>query len=123
MSLEKNKAIIRKTNEALNRKNLTALDEFMTLDYLDHTNQLRGREDVKQFYTRIFKDFPEWHRIIEDIVAEEDKVWVRFKSTGTAVSGKKLELTTVGIFRIVNGRIVEGWSIPRVTGDFYNKLL
>ena len=115
-SLEKNKALIRKVNEALNKKDLTLVDEFMAPDYIDHTNQLRGREDVKQFYTRAFKDFPDFHRTIEDIIAEGDKVWVLVKFTGTASSGKKIELTTVSILRIVDGKYVEGWTVPKVVG-------
>jgi predicted SnoaL-like aldol condensation-catalyzing enzyme len=117
MSSEKNKANIRKVNEALNKKDLTAIDEFMAPDYVDHTNQLRGREDVKQFYTRAFKDLPDFHRTVEDIIAEGDKVWVRFKITGTAPSGKKIELTTVSILRIANGKATEGWTVPKVTGQ------
>jgi predicted SnoaL-like aldol condensation-catalyzing enzyme len=116
MSSEKNKTLIRKVNEALNRKDLTILDEFMALDYFDHTNQLRGKEDVKQFYTKAFKDLPDFHRTIEDIIAEGDKVWVRFRTTGTTLLGKKAELTTVSILRIVNGKAVEGWTVPKVTG-------
>src|SRR3989337_238306 len=116
MSLEENKAIARKANEAMNKGDLTVLDEFMTLDYVDHTNQLRGREGVKQFYTRAFKAFPDFHRTIEDIIAEGDKVWVLVKFTGTASSGKKIELTTVSILRIVDGKYVEGWTVPKVVG-------
>ena len=116
MSLEKNKAIIRKANEALNKKDLTVIDEFIAPDYIDHTNQIRGRENVKKFYTRTFKDFPDIHRTIEDIIAEGDKVWIRFKTTGTAPSGKKIELTTVSILRIVDGKAVEGWAVPKVIG-------
>ena len=123
VSLEENKAIVRRLNEALNKKDLAILDELTTPDYVDHTNQLRGQEDVRKFYTRVFKDFPVWHRIIEDFIAEGDKVWVRFKVTGTAPSGKKIELTTVSILRIVNGKAVEGWTVPKVTGEFYEKLL
>jgi predicted SnoaL-like aldol condensation-catalyzing enzyme len=123
MSLEKNKSLIRKVNEALNKKDLTVIDELMAPDYVDHTNQLRGRENVKQFYTKAFKDFPDFHRIIEDIIAEGDKVWVRFKTTGTATSGKKMRLTTVTILRIVNGKYVEGWTVPKVMGELYEKLL
>jgi hypothetical protein len=59
--LEKNKALIRKVNEALNRKDLTILDEFMAPDYVDHTNQLHGKEEVSaraQGHAR----FPQNHR-------------------------------------------------------------
>jgi predicted SnoaL-like aldol condensation-catalyzing enzyme len=123
MSLEKNKALVRKLNEALNKKDLTILDDVVASNYVDHTNLLRGREDVKRFYTRIFKDFPVWHRIIEDIIAEGDKVWFRVKTIGATVSAKEIEVTTVGIFRIANAKAVEGWTVPKVTGEFYEKLL
>jgi predicted ester cyclase len=123
MSMEENKALIRRVNEALNRKDLTIMNEFMASNYVDHVNQLRGIENVKQFYNRLYKDFPDWHRTIEDIIAEGDKVWVCFKTTGTAPSGKKVELTTVSILRMVNGKAVEGWTVPKVTGEFYEKLL
>jgi predicted ester cyclase len=114
MSSEKNKTNIRKANEALNKRDLTVLDEFMAPDYVDHTNKLQGREDVKQLYIRAFKDFPDFHRTIEDIIAEGDKVWVRFRITGTTSSGKKIELSTVSILRMVNGKAVEGWTVPQI---------
>jgi len=114
MSLEENKALVRKGIEAMNKRDLTVLEVFMASDYVDHTNQLRCREDVKQFYMRAFKDFPDLHRTIEDIIAEGDKVWVRFKIMGTALTGKKIELTSVNIFRIVNGKVVEGWTVPQL---------
>jgi predicted ester cyclase len=114
MSLEENKARVRKGIEAMNKRDLTVLDEFMAPDYVDHTNQLRGREDVKQFYTGAFRDFPDFHRTIEDIIAEGDRVWVRFKITGTTHAGKKIELESVTIFRIVNGKVVEGWTVPQL---------
>jgi len=117
MSSEENKALVRRVNEAVNKKDLTVLDKFMAPDYVDHTNQLRGRDDVRQFYIRVFKDLPDFHRTIEDMIAEGDKVWVRFKITGTASSGKKIELATVSILRIVDSKAVEGWSVPKVTGQ------
>ena len=130
MALEEIKALVRKGVEVMNKRDLTMLDEFMASDYVDHSNQLRGREDVKKFYAGVFKDFPDFHRTIEDIIAGGDKVWVRNRITGTASTGKKIELASVNIFRIVNGKVVEGWggviqkmSVPKVTGELYKKLL
>jgi len=130
MSSEENKTIVRKLVEAFNKRDLAVLDELMALDYVDHTNQVRGRENVKQFYTMVFKDFPDSHRTIEDIVTEGDKVWVRFETTATDPTSKKMELTSITIFRIVDGKVIEGWggviqkmSVPKVTGELYKKLL
>ncbi len=123
MTSEENKALFRKANEAINNKDLTVLDKFMASDYVDHTNQLEGREGVKQFYHNVFKTLPDFHRTIEDIAAEGDKVWIRFKMTGTLPNGQKTEAETVSILRIVNGKAIEGWSVPKVTGDLQKQLL
>ena len=54
MSLEELKVLVRNGVEELNKQNLAVLDEFMAVDYVDHTNQLRNREEVKQLYAKIF---------------------------------------------------------------------
>ena len=116
MSLEKNKALIRKMVEASNKRDLAKidamLDEFMALDFVDHTSKLQhySRENAKQEYAIMLKDYPDLHRTIEDIIAEGDKVWFLEKVTGTASSGKKMDATALTILRIVNGKAVEGWG-------------
>ena len=119
MSLEENKAKVRKVIEAvINKQNLDLLDDLSAPDYVDHTHQL-SLEGVKQFMNMLFEAFPDWHETIEDIVAEGDKVWVRVKGTGThkgeyrgiAPTGKKITGVGVNIYRIVNGKFVEGWAV------------
>ena len=139
MSLEENKTIIRKMIEAYNKRNLASLDQLYAPDYVNRNLQLRGLESFKQFMTRIYKGFPDWHETIEDITAEGDKVWVRFKVTGThtgeyrgylpligkkitlAPTGKKITFTGVIIYRIVNGKVVESWAVYDLL-DFYKQL-
>ena len=74
---------------------------------------------IKQIYARA-----------EDIIAGEEKVWVRYKNTATDPTGNKIELASINIFRIVKGKVVEGWggviqkiSVPKVTGELYKQLL
>jgi predicted ester cyclase len=115
VSLEENKAIVRKMFEAFNKRNLASLDELIAHDYVDDTNQLRGLEDAKQFLTVLIKGFPDLLMTIEDMIAEGDRVWVRTRVTGTntgefrgeAPTGKKYIYTDVHNFRIANGKIVE----------------
>ena len=130
MSLEANKTIIRKAIEALNKKDLVPLDQFIALDYVDHTNQIQGIENLRQFYNRVFGDFPDFNRTIEDITAEGDEVWARSTITGTAPTGKKAELTSMNIFHIVDGKIVETWGgviqkmvVPATAGELAKQLL
>ena len=114
MSLEENKAIVRRMVEASNKKDLAVinavLDEFMALYFVDHHSQVQGRENVKKAYATALKDYPDLHRTIEDIIAEGDKVWYLEKITGTDSSGKKIDSTALTIIRIVNGKAVEGWG-------------
>jgi C-1 hydroxylase len=129
MSLEENKAKVRQVVEvAINKQKLDLLDDLSTPDYVDHTHQL-NLEGVKQFMNMIFKAFPDWHETIEDIIAEGDKVWVYVKGTGThkgeyrglAPTGNKVAGIGVNIYRIVNGRFVEGWAVEDWT-DFLKQL-
>jgi len=119
VSLEENKAKVRKVIEvAINKQNLDLLDDLSAPDYFDHTHQL-NLEGVKQFMNMLFKAFPDWHETIEDIIAEGDKVWVYVKGTGKhtgeyrgiAPTGKKTTGIGVNIYRIVNGKFVEGWAV------------
>ena len=118
MSLEENKAIVRRFIEAYNKRNLDLLDDLVAPDYFDHTHQV-GREGLKQLFNIGFKAFPDWHETIEDIIAEGDKVWVRLSYTGThtgewhglAPTGNKITAMVVDIYRIVNGKFVEYWNV------------
>jgi C-1 hydroxylase len=119
MSLEKNKAIILSLYEADNKKDLSILDEVISPDFYDPTFKLRGAEGYIQFENAFFRGFPDWIETIEDIVAEGDKVWVRFTGTGThkgewvglAPTGKKMTLKAVQIWRLVDGKVVAKESI------------
>ncbi len=119
MSLEENKAIIRRYYEAANEHNVDLADEFVAPDFVDYTNKIEGLESLKQFGNRFFKGFPDLHWTIEDIVAEEDKVWVRTTVTGThggeyrgiPPTGKDITIRCVDIWRIVDGKIVEAWAV------------
>ena len=118
MSLEKNKAVVRKAIEALNKQNLSLLDNLVAPNYFDHTDQ-QGLEQHKQSLAMFFKGFPDSHWTIEDIIAKEDKVWARVTYVGThtgeylgfAPAGKKISYKSVTIKRVVDGKMVEGWTV------------
>ncbi len=123
MSSEENKAIVRRFIEAYNTRNLDLFDDLVAPDYVDHTHQQHGLENFKQLFTLAFKAFPDWHEHIEDIIAEGDKVWVCVTATGTHTgewnlsgvplppTGKKVTMRMVFIWRVVNGRLAEGWEV------------
>ena len=121
MSVEENKAIVRKMIEAINKQNLASLNKLMASDFVMHMHaqQMQGLEVNNQVIEDEIKAFPDLHVAIEDIIAEEDKVCVRLQETATHTgeyrgltpTGNKLSYTVVAIWRIVEGKIVEGWIV------------
>jgi C-1 hydroxylase len=129
MSLEENKAIIRKGIEAANKRNLAILDEVIAPDFVDNFLQVRSLESFKKFLTELLKGFPDFHITIEDIVAEGDKVCVYVTETmthtgefeGIAPTGKKITYPSVWIIRIVDGKMVEREGVGNDL-DYYKQL-
>ena len=119
MSLEENKAIVRRFIDAYNKQNFDLVDDLVATGYVDHTNQIRGREGLKQMMIMGSKAFPDWHEKIEDIIAEGDKVWILLTYTAThtgewmglAPTGNKIITMNVDIYRIVNDKIAERWNV------------
>jgi C-1 hydroxylase len=121
LSLEENKAIVRRFIEAYNNRKLEYLnliDDYVAPDYVDHSNNV-NREGLKQLFKMGLNAFPDWHESIEDIIAEGDKVWVRLTYTGThkgefmglPPTGKKIISKAVDIYRIVDGKLAEYWNV------------
>ena len=118
MSLEKNKEIVRGFIDAYNARNLDFVDDFISLDYVDHEKNI-GREGLKQLIAMGINAFPDWYETVEDIIAEGDKVWVLLAYTGThkgefmglAPTWKKIESKAVDIYRIVDGKLAEYWNV------------
>jgi C-1 hydroxylase len=119
LSLEENKAVIRRWFEAENNKDLSQIEDIVAPDFVDHTHKLKSVEEYKQRIALFMKGFPDFHETIEDMIAEGDKVWVRFKFSGThtgeylglAPTGKRITVECVDIFRMVDGKAVEEWEV------------
>jgi len=63
MSLEKNKEIILRLNEAFNKNDWDLLDDLISPEYFDHTSQLKGLEPMKQRMKIGRLAFSEYHKI------------------------------------------------------------
>ncbi|MFQ5832979.1 MAG: ester cyclase [Candidatus Thorarchaeota archaeon] len=119
LTSEENLEIGRKMMEAVNNQDLAALDDLLVPEYVNEQLQVQSREDLKQILSRQYAGFPDVHRTLEDITADEDSVWIRVRITGThtgeyrglAPTGKKFVMDAVPHYRIVDGKIVKGWSV------------
>jgi len=130
MSLEENKAIVRRFAEAINEKDLTALNDLMAPDFVDPDQQLRGLESFKKYESMFIKGFPDMHLTIKDIIAKDDKVWTRIEVTmthtgefrGIPPTGNKIKLKSFMIWRIADGKIVARESQVWDFMDFFKQI-
>jgi predicted ester cyclase len=100
---EANVATFRRAiEEGWNRGNLAAIDELLAPDFVEHQAA-----------------FPDLHLVVEDAIADGDRVWLRLHATGThdgpfmgmPGTGRPFEITVIDIARVVDGRLVEHWGV------------
>jgi steroid delta-isomerase-like uncharacterized protein len=126
--METNKAIARRVyEEVLNRRNVDALDELAALDYLEHDplpGQGTGLDGLKDRVRMIVEAFDP-HFTIEDIVAEGDRVVVRWTNSGTSVgefagmpaTGGSFSIQGIDIYRVEKGKLAEHWHVIDLLGQ------
>ena len=118
MKLEHNKAIVRGyMNEVVNKGNLAAFDSYISTDVV--FNNSKGLKQQLAGIQVIRSAFPNFQLVIEDQIAEGDKVVTRvtFQGThrgeyrGVAPTGKQVRYAGIAIDRIVDGKVVEMWHV------------
>jgi steroid delta-isomerase-like uncharacterized protein len=120
VSLEQNKAILRRTyDEWWNAGDTSSVEELVAEDYVDHSPNVSGtgRAALTELILEFRRGFPDMVETLEDAVAEGDLVVGRFRMRGTHAgtflgippTGRTVEMTGIDIYRITHGRIVEMW--------------
>ena len=130
MSTEENKAIVRRFVEAgYNEGNFDAWDDICVADLAlgwPPNSDLTNLEVLKQSISRDRMGFPDLQAVIDDMIAEENKVVARITYHGTNTgqwgkfppTGKPVSTTSVIIFRLAEGKIVEAWYNTDLLGVF-----
>lgn len=113
--------VMRFTDESWNGKDLEVLDQFFAPDYVGHDvpnpEPVRGPEGMRAFLHNYHAGLQDAHIQIEDLLIDGDRVVTRWTGTGKHVgpvlgvpaTGKDVRFTGIRIFRVADGRIVEGW--------------
>jgi predicted ester cyclase len=117
-----NKEIVRRfSDDVWGQGDLRTADEVLAVDLVEHNplpGQGAGREGHKQVVALYRSAFPDLRVTTEDLIADGDRVALRWKAEGThlgelmgmAPTGKRVTLTGIDIMRIAGGRIVERWA-------------
>jgi predicted ester cyclase len=127
MSTEANKEILRRYYEhVLNGGKTALLDELAVPTYEEHDpmpGQGTGLEGLKD-RVKMFLEGLSPHFTIEDMIAEGEKVVVRWTNSGTHVgeffgippTQKSFQIAGIDIHRLQAGRMAEHWHVVDVFG-------
>ena len=127
MSTEENKAIVRRYRAIHNSNQLDGLDQVVAQDIISH-NALpglpAGLAGGKMAHQGFLAAFADVQFTTEDLIAEGDKVVERYTARGThtgpfmgaPATGKKFESSSMSVYRLANGNIVEHWGENDATG-------
>jgi steroid delta-isomerase-like uncharacterized protein len=122
MKSEENKAFIRRWfDEVWNKGREDAIDEMFAADGLAHglgDQPIRGAAEFKPFFRAFREAFPDIQVVVEDAVAEGDKVAARCSvrgrhkgdALGYSATNLPAEFTGITIVRVRDGKIVEAWN-------------
>jgi predicted ester cyclase len=124
---EAHKRLVRRYyDEVLGQRNLAALDKLFTPDFVGHSASYGDftLADMRAGIAREHQDMPSDETIIEDQVAEGDRVVTRWRYRwrhDTPLFGERptdewLEMHGVQIDRLAHGKIVERWEIKDFWG-------
>lgn len=126
MPVEPKDVARRLLDEAFNRGNLDVIGELIHPDLVYRTPEgdIRALDGARQLVIAMRADFPDFRVTVEDVLAEGDKVVVRFTDSGTyqgdefgvTATGKQVSWTGIDIFRIADGKIIEGWGVGDMLG-------
>lgn len=116
---ESNKAVVQKFWDCYNQAAWDKLDSLVSGDYIHHNNASQlSIEQFKRGAAWIRARMPDYHIVVEDMVAEADKVVVRWVGHGThqgsfngeAPTGKPVAVYGVFVHRVENNRISADWE-------------
>lgn len=120
MSVIENKALYRRYLEILSARRLDLLDEVVSPDFIGHDladSFPHGREGLKQFRHMVDAAFPDLEAVLQDIVAEDDRVAARVRLrghhrgefAGVQPTGRLVYMELFEIVRVAQGKIAERW--------------
>ena len=122
MSIETNKALVRRFyDQVLNGRRVQAIDELAVAGYDEHDplpGQREGRDGLKDRVSMLVEGLAPTFTV-EDVVAEGDRVVVRWTNSarhvgdflGIPPTGRSCAIAGIDIYRLENERLAEHWHV------------
>jgi steroid delta-isomerase-like uncharacterized protein len=128
MSAETNKLFMQRFLEFINTASATLANELIASDAIFHVpgrpEPMRGPEGYLAIIEMMRGGFPDIQWTLEEMIAEGDKIAVRFTMRGThqgsffgvPPTGKTIAVQAMNFYRLSDGKIVEEHGQPDLLG-------
>ena len=123
-----NKALVRRYyDEVFNERRVELVDELAVEDYVEHDpfpGQGDGRADLRARVELILAAMNPLRFDVQDVVAEGDRVVVRWVQQGTQTgpfmgmppTGRQYTMAGIDVHRLRDGRMAEHWHVVDLFG-------
>ena len=111
-------------SEIWSKGNLGLVETVYSEDFVGHfpAGTVRGHAGIRASVESHRTSFPDWTEVVEDIIADGDRVVSRFTSRGTNLgeflgkpaTGNRVEATEVCVRHFIDGKIAELWVYPDI---------
>ena len=124
--IENNKTTARQIMQALSKRDLDGVRAYAAPEarFYGWAPEPLDADGHKNFMSALLAAFPDSQIIVDDVIAEGDKVAVRHRLLGRhqaelqgiPPTGKTVEVGGIVIFRLMDGKIVEAWLNADILG-------
>ncbi len=105
---------------------MTVADEVLSQQFVSHDwpEGMSGPQAFRDYYSAIRSTVPDGRYEVDDLIAEGDRVVVRWRLLGTqkgefrgiAPTGRAIVLRGIAIYRVENGKLMERWVVSDLYG-------
>ena len=123
-----NKELVRRFyKEVYGDWNMALVDEVVSPQFISHDwpeGGPTGPQAFRHFYSAIRSALPDARYEVDDLIAEGDRVVVRWRLLGThmgdfrgiAPTGRAIALKGIAIYRVEDGKLMERWVVTDLYG-------
>lgn len=113
------KALVHEFVASLNAGSVARLLAIIHPDYVQHNRYVEpGKSGVEKFFSQFLDALSDLRVEASNVIAEGDLVAGRFTYTGTHTgpllgappTGKTIQMTSIDIWRVQDGRLIEHWD-------------
>jgi predicted ester cyclase len=125
MGAEENKDVVRRIEAAWDNQDLAVLDELFAPEFDNRQSGVPGLpgglEGARMAHHASMQSFPDRRVVLEDLIADGDKVVVRARITGTNKGGvaflgappndAKIDVPFISIYTLKDGKVVAHFGL------------